>query len=162
MNRLRKTRVERTTKETAVRVELNIDGKGKTSVETTIPFLDHLVSTIAKHSMMDLKIVAKSKDKIVHHIAEDVAITLANAMDKALGNREKIFRFGHAIVPMDDALAFHSLLPCLILSCSPLCSLLQDQNFQRQVKLGHQNFPSFQVSLLSPLLHLDVQVQPLD
>lgn len=106
MNRLRKSRVERTTKETAVRVELNIDGKGKTSVETTIPFLDHLVSTIAKHSMMDLKIVAKSKDKIVHHIAEDVAITLADAMDKALGNREKIFRFGHAIVPMDDALAF--------------------------------------------------------
>ncbi len=106
MNRLRKSRVERTTKETTVRVELNIDGKGKTSVETTIPFLDHLVSTIAKHSMMDLKIVAKSKDKIVHHIAEDVAITLANAMDKALGNREKIFRFGHAIVPMDDALAF--------------------------------------------------------
>lgn len=106
MNRLRKSRAERTTKETTVRVELNIDGKGKTSVETTIPFLDHLVSTIAKHSMMDLKIVAKSKDKIVHHIAEDVAITLANAMDKALGNREKIFRFGHAIVPMDDALAF--------------------------------------------------------
>ena len=106
MNRLRKSRVERTTKETVVKVELNIDGKGKTSVETTIPFLDHLVSTIAKHSMMDLKIVAKSKDKIVHHIAEDVAITLANAMDKALGKRENIFRFGHAIVPMDDALAF--------------------------------------------------------
>ena len=106
MSRLRKSRVERATKETVVKVELNIDGKGKTSVETTIPFLDHLVSTIAKHSMMDLKIVAKSKDKIVHHIAEDVAITLANAMDKALGNREKIFRFGHAIVPMDDALAF--------------------------------------------------------
>ena len=106
MKRLRKSKVERQTKETSVRVELNIDGKGNTSVETTIPFLDHLAGTIGKHAMMDLKIVAKSKDKIVHHIAEDVAITFANALDKALGNRAKIYRFGHAIVPMDDSLAY--------------------------------------------------------
>ena len=106
MNRLRKSKVERATKETSVRVELNIDGNGKTSIDTTIPFLDHLITSIARHGMMDLKIVAKSKDRIVHHIAEDVAITFANAMDKALGKRENILRFGHAIVPMDDALAF--------------------------------------------------------
>lgn len=109
MKRLRKSKVERQTKETSVRVELNIDGKGNTSVETTIPFLDHLASTIGKHAMMDLKIVAKSKDKIVHHIAEDVAITFANALDKALGNRAKIYRFGHAIVPMDDSLAYAAI-----------------------------------------------------
>jgi len=109
MNRLRKAKVERTTKETSVKVELNIDGKGNTSIETTIPFLDHLAGTIAKHAMMDLKIVAKSKDRIVHHIAEDVAITFANALDKALGNRAKIYRFGHAIVPMDDSLAYASI-----------------------------------------------------
>lgn len=109
MKRLRKSKVERQTKETSVRVELNIDGKGNTSVETTIPFLDHLAGTIGKHAMMDLKIVAKSKDKIVHHIAEDVAITFANALDKALGNRAKIYRFGHAIVPMDDSLAYAAI-----------------------------------------------------
>jgi imidazoleglycerol-phosphate dehydratase len=109
LKRLRKSKVERQTKETSVRVELNIDGKGNTSVETTIPFLDHLAGTIGKHAMMDLKIVAKSKDKIVHHIAEDVAITFANALDKALGNRAKIYRFGHAIVPMDDSLAYAAI-----------------------------------------------------
>jgi len=109
MNRLRKAKIERTTKETSVRVELNIDGRGNTSVETTIPFLDHLVSAIGKHAMIDLKIISKSKDRIVHHIAEDVAITLANALDKALGNRAKIFRFGHAIVPMDDSLAIAAI-----------------------------------------------------
>lgn len=109
MKRLRKSKVERQTKETSVRVELNIDGKGNTSVETTIPFLDHLAGTIGKHAMMDLKVVAKSKDKIAHHIAEDVAITFANALDKALGNRAKIYRFGHAIVPMDDSLAYAAI-----------------------------------------------------
>lgn len=105
MNRLRKAKVERATKETSVKVELNIDGRGNARVETTIPFLDHLVSSIAKHAMLDLKMTAKSKDGIVHHIAEDVAITFANALDKALDNRARIYRFGHAIVPMDEALA---------------------------------------------------------
>lgn len=101
--------MERTTKETSVRVEVNIDGRGKTSIDTTIPFLDHLIDSIAKHVMMDLRISTKSKDGIVHHIAEDVAITFASALDKALGKRERIARFGHAIVPMDDALAFAAL-----------------------------------------------------
>ena len=109
MNCLRKSKVERATKETLVKVDLNIDGNGKASVDTTIPFLDHLVASMAKHSMMDLKIVAKSKDRIVHHIAEDVGITFANAVDKALGNRARILRFGHAIVPMDDALAIAAI-----------------------------------------------------
>ncbi|MFQ5921114.1 MAG: imidazoleglycerol-phosphate dehydratase [Nitrososphaerales archaeon] len=106
---MRKSKVERTTKETSVRLGLNIDGSGKTSIDTAIPFLDHLITSIAKHGMMDLKISAKSKDGIVHHIAEDVAITLATALDKALGKRERITRFGHAIVPMDDSLAFAAL-----------------------------------------------------
>ncbi|MFQ5941581.1 MAG: imidazoleglycerol-phosphate dehydratase [Nitrososphaerales archaeon] len=106
MNCLRKAIVERTTKETSVKVELNIDGKGNSSIETSIPFLDHLTGTIAKHAMMDLKIVTKSKDRIVHHITEDVAITFAKAVDKALRDRVNLYRFGHAIVPMDDSLAY--------------------------------------------------------
>lgn len=127
MNRLRKAKVERTTKETSVKVELNIDGKGNTSIETTIPFLDHLAGTIAKHAMMDLKIVAKSKDRIVHHIAEDVAITFANALDKALGNRAKIYRFGHSIVPMDDSLAYAAV------------DLVKRQYFTIDLKLSRMN-----------------------
>ncbi len=109
MDCLRKSKVERATKETSVRVELNIDGDGKTSIDTTIPFLDHLITSVAQHAMMNLKIVAKSKDRIVHHVAEDVAITFANAVDKALGKREKILRFGYAIVPMDEALAIAAI-----------------------------------------------------
>ena len=127
MNRLRKARVERATKETSVRVELNIDGRGNTSVETTIPFLDHLAGTIGKHAMMDLKIIAKSKDRIVHHIAEDVAITFANALDKALGDRAKICRFGHAIVPMDDSLAYAAI------------DLIKRQYFTVDLKLSRMN-----------------------
>ena len=106
MNHLRKAKVERTTKETSVKIELNIHGRGNTSINTAIPFLNHLTTTIAKHAMIDLKIVAKSKDGIIHHIAEDVAVTFANALDKALGDRSNIFRFGDAIVPMDDSLAY--------------------------------------------------------
>lgn len=127
MNRLRKARVERATKETSVRIELNIDGRGNTSIETTIPFLDHLTGTIAKHAMMDLKITAKSKDRIVHHIAEDVGITLANALDKALGDRARIHRFGHAIVPMDDSLAYAAI------------DLIKRQYFTVDLKLSRMN-----------------------
>ncbi len=106
---MRRSKLERITKETSVQVELNIDGKGNSSIETTIPFLDHLVGSIARHAMMNLKIVARSKDRIIHHIVEDVAITFARAIDKALGDRSRVYRFGHAIVPMDDSLAYAAI-----------------------------------------------------
>jgi imidazoleglycerol-phosphate dehydratase len=77
--------------------------------------------------MIDLKITSKSKDRIVHHIAEDVAITLANALDKALGNRAKIYRFGHAIVPMDDSLAIAAI------------DLVKRQYYSIDLKLSRMN-----------------------
>lgn len=102
----RKARLERVTKETAVTVQVNIDGVGNTKVKTGLSFIDHLITSIGKHSMIDITLTGKSNDKIVHHLAEDVAIALAQAMDKALGFRIGIVRFGSAIVSMDESLAY--------------------------------------------------------
>ena len=101
----RKARIERITKETAVTVQVNIDGSGKTSVKTGLSFIDHLITAIGKHAMIDITLSAKSDDGIVHHLAEDVAIALAQAIDKALGDRARVRRFGYAILPMDEAAA---------------------------------------------------------
>lgn len=102
----RKARVERVTKETEVTVEVNIDGEGHTKVKTGLPFIDHLITAVGKHSMMDINLMGKSNDEIMHHLAEDVAIALAQTIDKALGDRARIVRFGNAMVPMDEALAY--------------------------------------------------------
>ncbi len=101
----RKTTVKRKTGETAVEVSVNLDGSGKVSASTGIRFVDHMIVSFGKHSMMDLKIKAVSKDGIEHHLVEDAAITIGSSIDKALGNRSGIRRFGHASVPMDEALA---------------------------------------------------------
>jgi imidazoleglycerol-phosphate dehydratase len=105
----RKARIERVTKETAVAVQVNIDGTGKTSAKTGLSFIDHLITSIGKHAMIDITLNGKSNDGIVHHLAEDVAIALAQTIDKALGGRARIARFGYALVPMDEALAYASI-----------------------------------------------------
>ena len=105
----RKTNIKRETKETNVSVSLNLDGTGKTSISTGIKFLDHLIGSFGKHSMMDLIVKAKSKDGIEHHLIEDTGITIGSAIDKALGNRSGITRFSFSSVPMDEALAETSL-----------------------------------------------------
>ena len=101
----RKSMIKRTTKETDVLVSVNLDGSGKTSINTGIYFLDHLITSFGKHAMLDLKVKAKSNDKIEHHLIEDTAITIGSALDKALGNRSGISRFSYASVPMDESLA---------------------------------------------------------
>lgn len=105
----RTAKVERVTKETSVTVQVNIDGTGKTSVKTGLPFIDHLIVAIGKHSMADISLVGKSNDGLVHHLAEDVSIALAQAINKALGERARVRRFGYASVPMDEALASVSI-----------------------------------------------------
>jgi len=105
----RKGTINRKTKETSISVSLNLDGAGKTSVKTGINFLDHLIVSFGKHSMMDLKVNAKSNDDIIHHLIEDTAITIGNAVDKALGKRSGITRFSYASVPMDESLAEASI-----------------------------------------------------
>ena len=101
--------MERITKETSVTVEVNIEGSGKTTVETNIPFIDHLITAIGKHSMMDIILTGKSNDGITHHLIEDVSIVLSQTIDKALYDRSQITRFGYAIVPMDESLAYVSI-----------------------------------------------------
>lgn len=98
---------ERITNETQIKVNVNIDGTGKCKVETGIKFLDHMIKTLATHSLIDVEISAHGD--LVHHIVEDVALTLGDALKKALNNRSNIKRFGFAIVPMDDALALASV-----------------------------------------------------
>ena len=105
----RKSSINRSTKETSVSVSVNLDGTGKTTIQTGINFLDHLITAFGKHAMMDLKVSAKSKDKIEHHLIEDTAITIGLAIDKALGTRSGITRFSYASVPMDESLAEASI-----------------------------------------------------
>jgi len=102
-------KINRETKETSIRTEVNLDGTGKISVQTGISFLDHLIASFGKHSMIDLTIKAKSLDNIEHHLIEDVAITIGTAIDKALGDRSGITRFSYASVPMDESLAETSI-----------------------------------------------------
>ena len=106
---MRRAKIERVTKETSITVQVNIDGTGKTIVKTGLSFLDHLVTSIGKHAMIDITLNGKSNDGIVHHLAEDVAIALAQCINKALGNRERIARFGYALIPMDESLSYVSI-----------------------------------------------------
>jgi len=105
----RKASIKRNTKETSVSVSVNLDGFGKTSIKTGINFLDHLIVSFGKHSMVDLKVDAKSNDGIEHHLIEDTAITLGQTIDKALSSRSGITRFSYASVPMDESVAEASI-----------------------------------------------------
>ena len=105
----RTAKIDRETKETSIKTVVNLDGTGKISVQTGISFLDHLITSFGKHSMIDLSIKAKSLDNIEHHLIEDVAITIGTAIDKALGDRSGITRFSYASVPMDESLAETSI-----------------------------------------------------
>lgn len=99
----------RSTKETNIKVRVNLDGSGEANISTGLPFLNHLIDSLAKHSMVDINVLATSNDNIVHHLIEDTAISLSRALDKALSDRKRIIRFGYAIVPMDDSLTVASL-----------------------------------------------------
>src|SRR3989344_54781 len=92
-------------KETSIMASVNLDGTGKISTNTGISFLDPLITSFGKPSMIDLSIKAKSLDNIDHHLIEDTAITIGTCIDKALGNRIGIARFGYASVPMDESLS---------------------------------------------------------
>jgi imidazoleglycerol-phosphate dehydratase len=97
--------LERRTKETTIDLNVNLDGTGKSDIKTSIPFLDHLLNSFATYSNIDIQLIADSKDKIKHHLIEDIGIVLGQAINKALGNRERITRFGHALIPMDESLS---------------------------------------------------------
>lgn len=99
-------KLSRQTSESSVELELNLDGSGASEIETTVPFYNHLLTALSKHSLIDLKISAKGDTDIdVHHTVEDVAIVLGQALKQALGDRSGINRYGDALVPLDEALA---------------------------------------------------------
>ncbi len=102
----RRAEVERRTGETDVRVELAVEGSGASEVRTGIGFLDHMLNTLARHGLFDLTVEASGDLEVdEHHTVEDVAIVLGRAFNEALGERRGIRRMGHAVVPMDEALA---------------------------------------------------------
>jgi len=103
MKRNREAKVERKTAEVEISAWINLDGKGEAQIETGVKFLDHMLSTMAKHALFDLTV--KAAGDLKHHVCEDVALTIGDALDKALKERKGIRRFGFAYVPMDDALA---------------------------------------------------------
>lgn len=103
---MRQAQVTRNTLETQISVNINLDGTGKAVLETGVPFLDHMLDQIARHGMMDIKINAKGDLHIdAHHTVEDIGITLGQAFKQAAGDKKGLRRYGHAYVPLDEALS---------------------------------------------------------
>ena len=103
---MRTAEVRRDTAETQIEVALNLDGTGQRSLDSGLPFLDHMLDQIARHGLIDLEIVAKGDLEIdAHHTVEDLGITLGQAFAKAIGDKRGICRYGHAYVPLDEALS---------------------------------------------------------
>ena len=102
----RQAEVERNTKETQISAKVNLDGQGLADLKADIPFLEHMLEQVARHGMMDLKIHAKGDLEIdAHHTVEDVGIVLGQVIEKALGNKLGINRFGSSYVPLDESLS---------------------------------------------------------
>ena len=103
---MRTASVERNTRETQIRVSLNLDGSGQSRFDTGIPFLDHMLDQVARHGLIDLDIQASGDRHIDdHHTVEDIGITLGMAFDKAVGDKKGVVRYGHSYVPLDEALS---------------------------------------------------------
>jgi len=106
MNESRKVSVTRNTNETQITVTINLDGTGKTSFDTGVPFLEHMMDQIGRHGLIDLDVVCKGDIHIDdHHTTEDIGITLGQAFAQAIGDKKGIRRYGHAYVPLDEALS---------------------------------------------------------
>jgi imidazoleglycerol-phosphate dehydratase len=106
----RQARVERKTRETEVSITLNVDGMGASKVSTPIPFFSHMLEAWSKHGLIDLAVEATGDVEVdIHHTVEDVGIVLGQALRQALGDRRGIVRYGHAVVPMDEALVTASV-----------------------------------------------------
>ena len=103
---MRQAQVTRNTLETQIEVRLNLDGSGKSALSTGVGFFDHMLDQVARHGMLDLEISAKGDLHIdAHHTVEDVGITLGQAFAKAIGDKKGVRRYGHAYVPLDEALS---------------------------------------------------------
>ncbi len=152
----RTSKIKRSTKETDVTVSVNLDGTGKTSINTGISFLDHLITAFGKHAMLDLQVKSKSNDKIEHHLIEDTAITIGSAIDKALGNRSGITRFSYASVPMDESLAEASI-DLVKRPFSKINLSVKRNNIEGMSKEDIEHFFQSLVQNLNSCIHLTVK-----
>jgi imidazoleglycerol-phosphate dehydratase len=106
----RSARIERTTNETSVVVEIDLDGSGRTSVSTGVPFFDHMLDALGRHALLDLTVEARGDLEVdAHHTVEDTGICIGQALSDALGDRAGIRRFGSAAVPLDEALVLAAI-----------------------------------------------------
>ena len=151
----RTAEIERNTKETQIRVRLNLDGKGVARLATGIPFLEHMLEQVARHGMLDLEVDAKGDLHIdAHHTVEDIGITLGQAFTKAVGDKSGIRRYGHAYVPLDEALSR------VVIDFSGRPGLTYDVKFTRALigefdaDLVHEFFQGF-VNHAQVTLHID-------
>lgn len=147
--------VERNTNETQISIQLNLDGTGQSSLKTGLPFFEHMIDQIARHGMLDLTIDAKGDLEIdAHHTVEDVGITLGQAFKQAIGDKKGVVRYGHAYVPLDEALSR------VVIDFSGRPSLEFRVQFPRarvgdfDVDLTHEFFQGF-VNHANVTLHID-------
>jgi imidazoleglycerol-phosphate dehydratase len=152
---MRSAEITRNTKETQVSVRLNLDGKGAASLSTGLPFLEHMLDQVARHGMLDLDVKAKGDLHIdAHHTVEDIGITLGQALARATGDKAGMRRFGHAYVPLDEALSRvvidFSGRPCLEYHVKFTRALIGEFD----VDLLHEFFQGF-VNHAQVTLHID-------
>ena len=152
---MRSAKVSRNTLETQISVELSLDGSGRAEFDTGLPFLDHMLDQIARHGLLDISIVAQGDLHIdAHHTVEDLGITLGQAFNKAVGDKKGIARYGHAYVPLDEALSRVVLdlsgRPGLVYNCK----FVRDSIGAFDVDLFHEFFQGF-VNHALVTLHID-------
>lgn len=147
--------VERNTLETNIKVKINLDGKGRVQFNTGVPFLEHMMEQIARHGLIDLEVQCDGDNHIDdHHTVEDIGISLGQAFAKAVGDKKGMVRYGHAYVPLDEALTR------VVIDFSGRSGLFMDVNFTRQdigqfdVQLFWEFFQGF-VNHANVTLHID-------
>ncbi len=152
---MRTAKINRETLETQIQVELDLDGTGQRRFETGLPFLEHMLDQVARHGLVDLVLIASGDLEIdAHHTVEDIGITIGQAVDQAIGNKQGIRRYGHAYVPLDEALSR------VVIDFSGRPGLEYNVKFNRQtvgdfdVDLFHEFFQGF-VNHAQVTLHID-------
>lgn len=151
----RKATIDRNTLETRINLEVNLDGTGAGSFKTGLPFLEHMLEQVAKHGLIDLSVEAAGDLEVdAHHTVEDIGITLGQAVRQAAGDKKGIRRYGHAYVPLDEALSR------VVIDFSGRPGLVYDVEFERShvgefdVDLFHEFFQGF-VNHAQVTLHID-------
>ena len=152
---MRTAEIDRNTLETQISVSVNLDGSGEREFQTSLPFLDHMLDQVARHGLLDITIKADGDLEIdAHHTVEDIGITLGQAVNEAIGDKKGIRRYGHAYVPLDEALSR------VVIDFSGRPGLIYNVEFARQmvgdfdVDLFHEFFQGF-VNHAKVTLHID-------